>query len=426
MQDRLIRIKLGSSELDLPAAAEVLCAAAEKSDLNEINLNDVQFHSLNEQGDDLLAALSPYESIAATNLACTLLTVPGVTASARQVVESALRLLPQRPTEPMDFFYPISLRIEDGEGNMGEGDRWLLLEHEDDICFALREAVPEGENMAWHMEGCSRELRDKVASAVWDAGKFGGDIYGIVRCELRELLTAEEKEELTEWIKLQNDAGIGARAEQIPLEAEEGTLFVGCNANGPDNFVYDREQFTAHLNGDTPAMTPAMTPESEQITFYCPLTVSCYDDDGEQEVELGNKFLVWYKEEIRTALRAEIREGENMAQYLDPSLQDKVASVEWDIEVVNGTAYGKITCELTEPLDMDEQAELASWISGQNSDGLGEGFEQRPVKTGDGELFVHLWDFDDNYYVLPEDEFQAQVLEQSQGGQGFGGMEGMA
>ena len=150
----------------------------------------------------------------------------------------------------------------------------------------------------------------------------------------------------------------------------------------------------------------------DKITFYCPLAVSCYDDDGEQEVELGNTFLVWHEEEIRTALRAEIRDGENMADYLDPPLSNKVTSAEWDIEIVNGTAYGKITCELDEPLDMDEQVELAEWISGQNSDGLGEGFEQRPVNTSDGELFVHLWEWNDDYFVLPENDFRARILDQ--------------
>ena len=84
----------------------------------------------------------------------------------------------------------------------------------------------------------------------------------------------------------------------------------------------------------------------------------------------------------------------------------------WDIEIVNGTAYGKITCELDEPLNMDEQVELAEWISGQNSDGLGEGFEQRPVKTSDGELFVHLWEWNDDYFVLPENDFRARILDQ--------------
>ena len=149
----------------------------------------------------------------------------------------------------------------------------------------------------------------------------------------------------------------------------------------------------------------------EKITFYCPLTVSCYDEDSGQDEELSNKYLVWHEEEIRAALRAEMRNGENMADYLDPPLSNKVTSAEWDIEVVNGTAYGNITCELCEPLDMDEQAELIDWITGQNSDGLGEGFEQRPVDTGDGELFVHLWEWSDDYFVLPEDEFRARVLE---------------
>jgi len=150
---------------------------------------------------------------------------------------------------------------------------------------------------------------------------------------------------------------------------------------------------------------------NNQVTFYCPLTVSTWDDDGAQEVQFGNSYLVWNEEEIREALRAEIRDGENMADYLDPPLSNKVASAEWDIAVVEGTAYGKITCELLEPLTMEEQEELAEWILGQNSDGLGEGFEQRPVKTNDGELSVHLWDFNDDYYVLPEGDFRMRLLE---------------
>jgi len=98
------------------------------------------------------------------------------------------------------------------------------------------------------MGRCSRELQDKVASAVWDSGKYGGEIYGVVRCELRELLTAEEKAELVDWIKHQNDSGIGARAEQIPLEAGEGTLFVGFNVNEPGSFVFDEKDFEEFIN----------------------------------------------------------------------------------------------------------------------------------------------------------------------------------
>jgi len=61
MADKFLRIKLGSTRLDLPAPAEDLRTAAGEDDLNEINLTDVHYQALNEQGD----ALSPYESIAA-------------------------------------------------------------------------------------------------------------------------------------------------------------------------------------------------------------------------------------------------------------------------------------------------------------------------------------------------------------------------
>jgi len=144
---------------------------------------------------------------------------------------------------------------------------------------------------------------------------------------------------------------------------------------------------------------------NNQITFYCPLMVCCDEDGCLEPVKLSNRYLVRNEEKIREALRAEIQEGENMADYLDPPLSNKVSSIEWDI------AYGKITCELLEPLTREEQEELAEWILGQNSDGLGEGFEQHPVETSDGELYVSFWHSGDDYYVLPENEFRAQVLE---------------
>ena len=164
---------------------------------------------------------------------------------------------------------------------------------------------------------------------------------------------------------------------------------------------------------------------NEQIIFYCPLIVCCDEDGCAEPVKLSNRYLVRNEDRIREALRDELQEGENMADYLDPPLSNKVFSMEWDIAAIGRTAYGKITCELLEPLTREEQEELAEWILGQNSDGLGEGFEQHPVDTDDGELYVSFWHSGNDYFVLPEDDFQAQVLEQSLGSQGFGGMEGM-
>jgi hypothetical protein len=108
---------------------------------------------------------------------------------------------------------------------------------------------------------------------------------------------------------------------------------------------------------------------NNQITFYCPLVVCCDEDGCAEPVKLSSRYLVRNEEEIREALRAELQEGENMADYLDPPLSNKVSSMEWDIAAIGRSAYGKITCELAEPLDIDEQAELIDWITGQNSDG---------------------------------------------------------
>ena len=152
-----------------------------------------------------------------------------------------------------------------------------------------------------------------------------------------------------------------------------------------------------------------MTAPTETLRFYCPLTVHSYDDDV-QYVKLSNRYLARHEERIREALHEELRKNGDISNYLDPPLKDKIASVEWDIEKIGRAVYGKIACELRAPLTEDEQFDLTEWILGQNSDGFGEDFEQQPVFTDDGELYISLWHDDPGYYVLPEDEFRAQVL----------------
>ena len=58
---------------------------------------------------------------------------------------------------------------------------------------------------------------------------------------------------------------------------------------------------------------------------------------------------------------------------------------------------------------------MKDYISGQASDGWGEGFEQREISTDDGDLFVHLWNFGDNWSIQTEEERFGCTMDEFQG-----------
>ena len=68
----------------------------------------------------------------------------------------------------------------------------------------------------------------------------------------------------------------------------------------------------------------------------------------------------------------------------------------------------------------EETHALKDWISGQNSDGLGEGYEQHEIRTGDGEFSVSFWNSGGDYFVYNSDEME-EHLSLTQGQQ-FGEM----
>lgn len=57
-------------------------------------------------------------------------------------------------------------------------------------------------------------------------------------------------------------------------------------------------------------------------------------------------------------------------------------------------------------LSSSELAELTEWLSGQFSDGWGEGLGQREIKVDDGELCVSFWDSSDRFFIKPKDKLK--------------------
>ena len=78
--------------------------------------------------------------------------------------------------------------------------------------------------------------------------------------------------------------------------------------------------------------------------------------------------------------------------------------------------FGSIHIHLKEPLTDAETVALKEWISGQNSDGLGEGFEQHPIESEDGDLYISYWHSCDNYFLYDAEEMD-EYLDRQQNGE---------
>lgn len=67
-------------------------------------------------------------------------------------------------------------------------------------------------------------------------------------------------------------------------------------------------------------------------------------------------------------------------------------------------------------LSDEEMSDFIEYCTGQLSDGVGESFEQKYVRTEDGEIKVSFWSGDDDWELLPKDEFmnvQSEDMEMS-------------
>lgn len=131
---------------------------------------------------------------------------------------------------------------------------------------------------------------------------------------------------------------------------------------------------------------------------------------------VGDSYLADSADEIADALNRYTANDENdMAAYYnkDDGVSQKLTSAVWSVEMHGDRLFGRIDCSLKEALTAEETEALRDWLTGQCSDGLGEGFEQQPIDTMDGELFVSFWNSGDDYAMMTESEFD-EYLQQNE------------
>ena len=152
-----------------------------------------------------------------------------------------------------------------------------------------------------------------------------------------------------------------------------------------------------------------------KAVFFCPLVGNIDEGDGDM-FTVGDSYLADSVDEIADALNRYTANDENdMATYYnkDDGVSEKLTSAVCSVELHGGRLFGRIDCSLKEPLTTEETERLREWITGQCADGLGEGFEQQPIDTMDGELFVSFWNSGDDYAMMTESEFD-EYLQQNE------------
>ena len=156
-----------------------------------------------------------------------------------------------------------------------------------------------------------------------------------------------------------------------------------------------------------------------QMKFYSPLTADFFPNEPDYEDEFYDEYegcpldghdLLQYADAVDEAVKKDIADfnGDLMQYYHeDDSVRSKVVSAVPSVEICGNKLCGCMNVELQEPLNEGEQAALCDYISGQYSDGWGEGFEQRDIRVDDGTLAVHFWQ-EDGFKMTPEREMQQE------------------
>ncbi|MBR0596390.1 hypothetical protein [Sinanaerobacter chloroacetimidivorans] len=160
--------------------------------------------------------------------------------------------------------------------------------------------------------------------------------------------------------------------------------------------------------------------ELTTLRLFSPLTANLYTPDeygglSDWPDELTPADLCAYEDKIFELIQHERLDSEGdrgLAVYLHhDNLREKVYSMNPTVEVWQGKLWGVLELKSHGELSPAELESLTEEWCGQESDGWGEGFEQRPIKTNDGELYVSFWNAGKNFSIKPEQELKQPLIQ---------------
>lgn len=263
-------------------------------------------------------------------------------------------------------------------------------------------------------------IRNKENTLVLDFPRSIYDLYeklqsvGIMRSPKQIPLTDNEDEDIGVKLFSESDFGqhllLTLHEKNTIADANMLTLVIGAASEDikeelEQNILYDQYDSMDEVISAVRQMTQDAGPV--KAVFFCPLIGNIDEGDGDM-FTVGDSYLADSEGEINDALKEYTANDENdMAAYYneDDGVKEKLTSAVWSVELYGSRLFGRIDCGLKEALTAEETEALRDWLTGQCSDGLGEGFEQQPIDTMDGELFVSFWNSGDDYAMMTESEF---------------------
>lgn len=140
------------------------------------------------------------------------------------------------------FYFPLTGHFYDADDaeDIYDADGRTLSGYSDLIADAFRKYTYDDEqNMAAFYTGMAK---DKVLLADWSFEVIDDVLYGKVDVRLTEALTADEENDLKDWIIGQNADGLGEGFEQQNIEVGDDIMYVSFWNSGDDYFVHNQTE----------------------------------------------------------------------------------------------------------------------------------------------------------------------------------------
>ena len=223
---------------------------------------------------------------------------------------------------------------------------------------------------------------------------------------MREQFPAGTRIQLHEMNK--PDAGLSPGMTGLLTEIDDaGSFHVKWDNGSTTGLVVGQDSFSV------------LPPEPHRLKLWMPLTADFYGRDEWNQLDddpmpMDGGELRRYDALIRKALAdyamPEERDRGLMHWYHDnDGVNLKVQSAVFNVEERGRRLWGVADCMVHGELTPEELEQFKDYLSGQASDGWGEGFEQHAISLEEGDLYVHLWS-PDNWEILTEDERFTQKI----------------